>query len=270
MLKHCILAGLAALSLIVPQRAALAQLLEQPAHADILPGWRQADGTHVAALRIVLKDGWKTYWRAPGDGGIPPRFNWSGSRNLKALQPIWPAPSVFLQNGLRSVGYERELLLPFAIAPRRAGADIKLSGTLEIGVCKDVCIPETLKVVAVLPGTATEVDPRIAAALAAQPYSAQEAGVSTVECHMDATPDGIRLSATIQMPDAGREFAVIETDNPELWVAEAALARRGATLSVSSEIIHVENDPFLLNRDGVRITVLGSKYSVDIKGCRAG
>ncbi|MCB1329838.1 MAG: hypothetical protein KDK28_10515, partial [Maritimibacter sp.] len=41
------------------------------AEVDVLPGWRQADGTHMAALRITLDEGWKTYWRAPGEAGIP-------------------------------------------------------------------------------------------------------------------------------------------------------------------------------------------------------
>ena len=36
---------------------------------EILPGWRHADGAHLAGLRLTLDPGWKTYWRAPGDAG---------------------------------------------------------------------------------------------------------------------------------------------------------------------------------------------------------
>ena len=65
--------------------------MEQPAHADLLTGWRLEDGRHAAAIRIRLDPGWKTYWRAPGDGGIPPSFDWQGARNLAGWSVHWPA-----------------------------------------------------------------------------------------------------------------------------------------------------------------------------------
>ena len=43
-----------------------------PVAVEVLQGWELADGRRVAALRLILADGWKTYWRAPGDSGIPP------------------------------------------------------------------------------------------------------------------------------------------------------------------------------------------------------
>ena len=81
----------------------------------------------------------------------------------------------------------------------------------------------------------------------------------------------MKVDARIKMPSSGgREFSVIETDNPMLWVTEATTRRSGNTLHVSSEVIHVESQAFLLNRSGLRITVLGGKYAVDIQGCSAG
>lgn len=50
--------------------------------AQLLPGWETADGHRVAALKLVLEPGWKTYWRSPGDAGVPPVFDWSGSEIL--------------------------------------------------------------------------------------------------------------------------------------------------------------------------------------------
>ncbi|WP_353535190.1 protein-disulfide reductase DsbD domain-containing protein [Cognatishimia sp. WU-CL00825] len=248
-----------------------AQNYEDAITAELLPGWRQADGSHVAAVRMVLKEGWKTYWRAPGDGGIPPQLRWAGSRNMQQIEVIWPTPTVFDQNGLQSLGYLQEVVVPLIVAPTRAGRDISLNARLDIGVCKEICVPETLRIKARLPEENTKIDPMIAAALAERPYSAQEAGVQRVACKISANPEGLSVSADIQMPSAGgREFAVIETDNPELWVAQADANRRGATLSVSSDVYHVEDQPFLLSRDALRFTVLGQNYAVDIHGCQAG
>lgn len=263
------LAVLAALS-AVPETAK-AQAYEIAVEADLLEGWRAPDGRHIAAVRFQLKDGWKTYWRSPGDGGIPPRFSWKGSRNLRAMDVAWPTPEVFRQDGMVSLGYENELIVPVIIEPRRAGKDIVLKGELEIGVCKDICVPETLSVTARLPGDATQIDPSISVAMTDQPFQADEAGVKSVTCDVSATADGMKVDAKIQMPSSGgREFSVIETDNPLLWVAEATTRRSGNTLHVSSEVIHVESQPFALNRSGLRITVLGGEYAVDIKGCSAG
>lgn len=245
-----------------------AQAYEIAVEAEVLEGWRGNDGRHVAAVRFRLKDGWKTYWRSPGDGGIPPRFTWSGSRNLHDIDVLWPTPDVYRQGGMISLGYENEVIVPMILDPKRPGKDIVLNGTLEIGVCEEICVPETLKVKARLSGESSKIDPSISAALIDQPYSAEEADVSNVSCSISPTADGMAISASIQMPSSGgREFSVIETDNPHLWVAEATSQRQGNTLQVRSEVMHVDERSFLINRSSLRFTVLGSDYAVDIQGC---
>jgi len=59
--------------------AALAQDLDDILQAELRPGWRTEDGIHMAALQLDMAPGWKTYWRQPGDSGIPPRFDFSQS-----------------------------------------------------------------------------------------------------------------------------------------------------------------------------------------------
>src|SRR5512136_615401 len=46
----------------------------------------------LAGVQIRLNPGWHTYWRSPGDSGVPPEFDWSGSKNLKQAQVLYPAP----------------------------------------------------------------------------------------------------------------------------------------------------------------------------------
>ena len=237
----------------------------------VLPGWRAADGRHVAALQFTLAPGWKTYWRAPGDAGISPRFDWRGSQNLSGVEVSWPAPVIFDQGGVRTIGYVEELILPLYLTPKQAGQDIRLSGRIELGVCSDVCVPMTVEVAQDLPGAQARRDPMIAAALAARPYSAQEGGVGRVACRITPTEDGIEVRAEIDLPPSlGAEMIVIEADNPRLWVAQGETRRSGGRLRVDTQIYHVDGRAFALDRSGLLITILGGAQAVEIKGCPTG
>jgi len=239
--------------------------------ARIIPGWRLADGTHVAALQITMKEGWKTYWRAPGDVGLPPRFDWRKSSNLSGVEINWPAPRALMQGGVLTIGYEGGVILPLTVRPERADEDIMLSGVLDFGICKDVCIPIRVDVNGELRREVTKPDTKIAAALAARPFSAQEAGVARVTCRISPASEGQSLRADVMMPSAGgREMAIIETDDPQIWVAPSNTRREGGLLIVETEVVHVEGRAFSLNRAGLRITVLGKSHAVDIQGCPAG
>ncbi len=247
--------------------AAFAQSFDRVVQAEVLPGWRNDDGSHTAALRITLNPGWKTYWRAPGDAGIPPRITWRGSRNLGAVDLSWPTPEVFDQNGMRSIGYSEEVVIPVQIAPGRSDKPMTVKAQLEIGVCRDICVPQTIRVKAELPAAGAR-DVRIVTALVDQPLTAQEGQVGTVNCAVRPTADGLRLTATINMPHTGgSEVAVIEAGDPQIWVAEGTTTRRGNTLVAETEMMHVDEQPFMLDRSNIRITVLGSKHAVDIQGC---
>lgn len=238
--------------------------------AQILPGWRAADGTHVAAVQITLDQGWKTYWRAPGDAGIPPQFDWRDSRNLSGVTITWPTPGLIDQGGMTAIGYADTLILPLTLQPDRSGRDITLSGVVDMGVCRDVCVPVRMTLSANLPRATTKPDPRIAAAMAARPLSADEAGVTGVTCAVSEADQGLHLRAEVTMPSAGgREYAVIETGNPMLWVARPDTTRSGNRLIVETDLMHVDGRAFAFDRAGVRITVLGARHAVDIQGCAA-
>jgi len=80
----------------------------------------------------------------------------------------------------------------------------------------------------------------------------------------------MRLRAEIDVKRQGRdEMAVIETDNPQIWVAQARTTRQNGRLLAETELYHVNGDSFALNREGLRITVLGGGQAVDIQGCSA-
>ncbi len=246
-------------------------VLDDVVKAHVIPGWRAADGQHIAALHLELGHGWKTYWRAPGDAGIPPRFNWSGSRNLARVEVEWPMPKQIPQGRYMTIGYDGPVTLPLRIAPKTAGQAISLTGEIELGVCREVCIPVKVSVAQDLPSGKGKRDPAIVAALASLPYSASEAGVSHVACRLSPTQDGVQLSAVITMPSQGaREVAVFEAGDPNIWVAPSTAQRKGGQLVAQTSMQHVSGKSFALKRSDVRITVLGQGRAVEIQGCPAG
>ncbi|WP_322890299.1 MULTISPECIES: protein-disulfide reductase DsbD domain-containing protein [unclassified Yoonia] len=245
------------------------QSVEDLATVTVLPGWRDADGTHVTALRIDLAEGWKTYWRAPGDSGIPPSFSFTGT-DITAVQPHFPVPEVYEDFGIRSIGYENSVVFPLRLTLPEDGSVVSMAGQIEIGVCDEICIPVTLDFSALLPPGGSS-DPAIVAALRDRPLTKAEAQVGTVTCTLEPISDGLQLTAQITMPrKAVQEVVVIEAGDPQVWVSEPSVSRVGTTLNAVVDMVHVSGQPFALDRSAVRITVLGDGQAVDIQGCVAG
>jgi DsbC/DsbD-like thiol-disulfide interchange protein len=234
----------------------------------IIPGWTQADGTRLAALELTLAPGWKTYWRAPGDAGIPPDFTWRGARNLSAVHVHWPAPVVFWQSGMRSVGYEDRVVLPLSVVPQDAAEEVQLKGRVDLGICSDICVPASIDIDATIPATQQGRSPAVVAALAALPLSAREAGVTRTVCRLTPTASGLRVEAQVTVPSiGGNEEAVIEPPSPGIWVSEAVADRAGDDLIVSAELIAQGGGPLFIDRSRLRFTLIGNRGAVDIRGC---
>src|ERR1700704_2104124 len=79
-----------------------------------------------AGLEIRLKPGWHTYWRYPGDAGVPPRFDFAGSQNVKAVEVLWPAPRRLPEAGLDTIGYDRDVTLPLRVTPQDPAKPVTL------------------------------------------------------------------------------------------------------------------------------------------------
>jgi DsbC/DsbD-like thiol-disulfide interchange protein len=95
----------------------------------------------IAGVQIRLDPGWKTYWRMPGDSGVPPSFDWSGSKNLKSAEVHYPAPHRFTDASGTAIGYEDEVVFPVIVTPERAGEPVELKLSIDYGLCKTLCIP---------------------------------------------------------------------------------------------------------------------------------
>lgn len=255
-----------ALTLATP---ALATTQDEVLQAQLRPGWQTENGSHMAALDLTLAPGWKTYWRSPGDAGIPPSFDWSGSENVKSVRLHWPAPAVFSTNGMQTIGYHDRLILPVEVTPENPGKPIRLRVRMDLGVCDEICLPASLDLAADLAAPGAP-DPSIRAALDSRAATAQEAGVTSVACSVDPIKDGLRLTARLGLPDPGLpEVVAFETADREIWVAEAITERRGGELVAITELVPPNGAPFALDRSQVTVTVLAASGAVEVKGCPA-
>lgn len=229
-----------------------------------LPGWRTEQGTQMTALRLTMAPGWHTYWRAPGEAGIPPQFDWTGSDNVAAVVFHWPRPQVFELNGLRAIGYEGELVLPVEITPRVAGQPVSLMAEVTLGVCRDVCLPVSLQLSQDLPLHGAR-DATIAAALGRVPAVVAPAAI---RCVVEPIRDGLRLQASVSIDALGRdEVAVVELRDGSIWVSEADSRRSGGTLTIGADLVPATGRPFALDRSGVTITLLAGDRAVELRGC---
>lgn len=119
---------------------ALSTAFAEEAKVRLLVG-SVADGRISAGLAIDLPEGWKTYWRTPGDAGIPPSLDASASTGLGPVEVRFPAPERFDEAGLTAIGYTRSVVLPIATRladPNRAG---ELDLSVMIGLCHEICVP---------------------------------------------------------------------------------------------------------------------------------
>jgi DsbC/DsbD-like thiol-disulfide interchange protein len=108
-------------------------------------------GRYLAGLEMVMADGWKTYWRTPGDAGVPPQFDWSGSTNAAAVKVLYPAPTRMREAGGEVIGYKKAVLFPLEVTPQDPAKPVGLKLALEFGICQDICIPATATLSLALP-----------------------------------------------------------------------------------------------------------------------
>jgi DsbC/DsbD-like thiol-disulfide interchange protein len=99
-----------------------------------------------AGIEIELDPGWKTYWRNPGDSGVPPTFDFAGSDNVKSAIVLWPAPERFPDDaGGNSIGYLGHIILPLRITPADATRKSSVHLKLDYAICGTLCVPAEAK-----------------------------------------------------------------------------------------------------------------------------
>ncbi|MBV9954217.1 MAG: cytochrome C biogenesis protein [Pseudolabrys sp.] len=210
-------------------RAALAAafICAGPAHAQEPSAWSddlrsqirliaggKQDDALLAAIEIKLQPGWKTYWRYPGDSGVPPRFEFAGSDNLLRAQVLWPAPHAFTDEGGTSIGYKDSVIFPLRVVPRDPAKPVTLRLKLDYAVCEKLCIPALGKAEVTVSGATTAQTPAIAQALAQVPKPVPASALGFSAKRVTATIKPL-VAIDLAAPGNGRVEVFAEGPNAE-------------------------------------------------------
>jgi DsbC/DsbD-like thiol-disulfide interchange protein len=212
-----------------------------------LVGGGNAAASLLAGVQIELEAGFKTYWRTPGEAGLPPAFDWSKSVNVESAEVLWPAPARFEDPGGIVYGYQGSVLLPVRVRPQDPSKPVGLALTIDYGVCKDICIPAQAELSLKLPKSAlpavrSALDNAVARVPRAQPLKAE--GELSIVSAEPTTADGQpRLAVAVRAPAATSPSLFVEP--PENWflLAPAQSTGKGSEPGTRTFLVEVLERP---------------------------
>lgn len=105
-------------------------------HASVrLRADTSAQGETRLLIDVKLENGWKTYWRSPGEGGVAPAIAWQGE--MPVVDWFWPTPDRFDVAGMTTQGYHKQVTFPLAV---RGHTPDRIAGVLTLSTCSNVCL----------------------------------------------------------------------------------------------------------------------------------
>jgi DsbC/DsbD-like thiol-disulfide interchange protein len=207
-------ASLLTISFSFPARADDASAWQRDGHSAVrLLAGSRSGAVLLGGIAFDLQPGWKTYWRTPGDSGVPPRFDFSKSENVEAVTVLWPAPTKFDDGaGGHSLGYHKQIVLPLRIVAKNPDKPVTLHADINYAVCEKLCIPVEASAELTFTSVASTEDSALFAALDTVPKPAnvgdpnpltirdvEREGKSTVVVDV-VTPDTRNLSLFVEGP----------------------------------------------------------------------
>lgn len=235
---------------------------------DIIRGWRQSDDIHIAAINIKLEDGWKTYWRVPGIGGIAPILNWDKSKNIKNISQIWPTPNIYNEYGLQTIGYKDELLLPLQIQPIDKKQPIHLSITIDFGICSDVCVPIQTAVEERLPERTSIGKKNILDTLEKAILSGKKSPFKIVKCNIVPIKDGFEVNAFFEGLTSFDKDTLGVVEYPVKqngWINQKASLVSGNQLNVHATVYN--KSIHFIDRSDLTLTIFTKNKAFEFDGC---
>ena len=172
-----------------------------------------------AGIEIRLDPGWKTYWRYPGDSGVPPTLDFAGSENVKSVSTLWPAPERFADGaGGYSIGYHGDVVLPLQIIPNDAAKPSSLHVKLGYAVCGKLCVPAEAQLALTLSGKPGAQEPALAAAEARVPRRVAlgaQGSLTIASVHRETSGRSARVVVLVGAPDGVAVDLFAEGPTPE-------------------------------------------------------
>jgi DsbC/DsbD-like thiol-disulfide interchange protein len=220
----------------------LALLLGAPAHAADASPWVKDNYSSIrliaganktgaeslsAGIEIKMQPGWHTYWRYPGDSGVPPRFSFAGSDNLASATVLFPAPHAFTDEAGTTIGYKGNVILPVSVVPRQKDKPVTLRAKIDYAVCEKLCVPAEARLELTLDRTSGADNAALAAAEARvpQPVSAAEAGLTARRANDDKRKPLVFVDLAA---DTGQQVALFVEGPTAEWALPIPKPAQGA------------------------------------------
>ena len=210
-----------------------------------------------AGIEIRLKNGWHTYWRYPGDAGVPPRFDFAGSQNVKSVEVFWPAPRRIPEQGLVAIGYTGNVILPLAVVPQNSGEPVTLRLKLDYAVCEALCVPAEGKAELTLSGGPSSHDAALAAAEARLPHKTalgEGAALAIKSVRREGAGGRARILVDVAAPPAATIAVFAEGPTPE-WALPVQTAVDGAPKGLQRFAFDLDGAPPGATYDGAAIAL---------------
>src|ERR1700716_3261246 len=210
-------AAVVASSFALQARAQDASPWKQDSHSAVrLLAGSRSGAVLLGGIGFQLQPGWKTYWRTPGDSGVPPRFDFTKSENVEAVTVLWPAPTKFDDGaGGHSLGYHDQIVLPLRIVAKNADKPVTLRADINYAVCEKICIPVEASIELPFTSTASTEDSALLAALDTVPKPANVGDPNPLTIR-DVKRDGkSTVVVDAVSPDARAVSLFVEGPTPE-------------------------------------------------------
>lgn len=209
-----------------------------------------------AGIEIKLAPAWKTYWRYPGDSGVPPRFDFAGSQNVKSVEVLWPAPHRFSDESGVTIGYKDDVIFPLRIVPQDAAKPVLLRLKADYAVCEKLCMPVEGRAELALDGRRSELDQNIGAFAARVPARAKlgdGAPLAVRTVRRDSSGDRRRVIVDVAAPKSGPVDLFVEGPTPD-WALPVPEPIAGAPAGLQRFAFVLDGLPPGASADGPLLT----------------
>src|SRR5712664_2240442 len=219
----------------------------------------------LGGIAFQLQPGWKTYWRTPGDSGVPPRFDFSKSENIEAVTVLWPAPKKFDDGaGGHSLGYQTQVVLPLRIVAKNADQPVTLRADINYAVCEKLCIPVEANAELAIASVASTEDSGLFAALDTVPKPAQVGDPNPLTIR-DVKRDGkSSVLVDVAVPDTREVSLFVEGPTPD-WALPVPKLLEHSPPGVKRFAFELDGLPPDTNPDGaaLKLTLVGGDRSYE-------
>jgi DsbC/DsbD-like thiol-disulfide interchange protein len=220
----------------------------------------------LGGIAFELQPGWKTYWRTPGDSGVPPRFDFSKSENIEAVTILWPAPTKFDDGaGGHSLGYHDQVVLPLRIVAKNADKPVTLRAAVNYAVCAKICIPVEADAELPFTSVASTEDTALSAALDTVPKPANIGDPNPLTIR-DVRRDGkSTVLVDVAAPSEAREINLfVEGPTPD-WSLPVPKLLEHSPPGVKRFAFELDGVPPGTNPEGaaLKLTLVGGERSYE-------